>query len=83
MWGRRKAEPKPLNPTGNVVMASNPKLIPAEAAASLAARAKTIVACEKYIRETVARYGGITVLEPHLAKHDGALVSITAVLKRG
>lgn len=35
------------------------RLVPNEAAASIAARVKTIRQCQAYIRETAARYDGL------------------------
>lgn len=35
------------------------RLAPTEAAASIAARVRTIKACQTYIRETAARYDGL------------------------
>jgi len=35
------------------------RLAPTEAAASIAARVRTIKACQTYIRETTARYDGL------------------------
>jgi hypothetical protein len=50
-------------------MASELRLVPDQAAASIAARIKTIENCKAMIRETVKRYDGLKAFEDHLAAH--------------
>lgn len=57
------------------------KLVPNLAAESIAVRIATIASCEKYIRETVARYEGLKIFEAELAKL-GVSEAVQAVLKR-
>lgn len=58
------------------------KLVPAEAAASIAARLKTIEQCEAIIRETVVRYDGLRAFEAELAKR-GISDKVAALMKKG
>lgn len=53
-------------------MAVTLKLVPTDAAESVAERIKLIEACEAYIRQTVARYDGLKAFETALAKHGVA-----------
>lgn len=62
-------------------MAAKLTLVPDEAAASIAARIKTIHQCEQYIRETVKRYDGLKAFEAELEKH-GVSDGVTAIMKR-
>ena len=45
------------------------RLVPDEAAASIAARLKVIEQCKAMIRETVKRYDGLKAFEDQLAAH--------------
>lgn len=57
------------------------KLVPNEAAASIAARLKTIERCEEIIRETATRYDGLKAFEAELSKL-GVAEKVAALLKR-
>jgi len=50
-------------------MANELRLVPDQAAASIAARIKTIENCKAMIRETVERYDGLKAFEDKLAAH--------------
>lgn len=64
-------------------MADTPlRLVPVEAAASIAARIKTIQQCEAYIRETVKRYDGLKAFESELVKHSVS-EAVLEITKRG
>lgn len=49
-------------------MANELRLVPDQAAASIAARIKVIENCKAMIRETVKRYGGLKAFEDQLGK---------------
>jgi len=63
-------------------MAVKLTLVPDEAAASIAQRVALLETCEKYIRETVARYDGLKAFEAELAKR-GVAEKVAAIIKRG
>lgn len=46
------------------------RLVPDQAAASIAARLKVIEQCKAMIRDTVKRYDGLKAFEDQLAGHD-------------
>jgi hypothetical protein len=56
------------------------RLVPEQAAASIAARIKTIENCKAMIRETVKRYDGLKAFEDHLAAH-GAKDAVDRLMK--
>lgn len=58
------------------------KLVPAEAAASVAARVRTLQQCEKAVREVAARYQGVKDFDAELKKL-GVGAAVAAIIKRG
>lgn len=58
------------------------KLVPDEAADSIAARLKTIEQCESIIRATVQRYDGLRAFEAELVRR-GIAEKVSALMKRG
>lgn len=63
-------------------MAVTLKLVPEEAAASIAVRVRQIQQAEQYIKDVVGRYDGLKSFEASLAKH-GVGEAVAAILKRG
>lgn len=57
-------------------------LVPEQAAASVAARVKTVVSCEAWIKDVVKRYDGLKTFEAELQKH-GALDVVRQIMKKG
>lgn len=56
------------------------RLVPDQAAASIAARINTIQQCKVMIRETVKRYDGLKAFEDHLSVH-GVKEAVDSLMK--
>lgn len=58
------------------------RLVPEEAAESIAVRIRQIKQAEAYIKETVARYDGLKAFEVELQKH-GVSKDVLDIIKKG
>lgn len=61
---------------------SKTTLVPNEAAASVAAKIKTIQQCEAIIKSIVARYDGLKAFDAELEKL-GVLNAVRQIIKKG
>lgn len=82
-WFKGKAAEKPAQASAQIIELEEPdEDAPFRAAASVAARVKSIAQAEHYIRKVTADYSGEKSFETELARL-GIARDVSAILKRG